>query len=409
MPLIVFRTVVLVALLFACVCITGNAQINPDLTSPSIVINLPSRTLELYSGNSLIKVYPVAIGKPSTPSPLGSFSIFEKEVDPAWYPPRTGEVVPSGPNNPLGYRWMGFFSLYGMHGTNAPWAIGMAVSNGCIRMHEEDVEELFEVVPYGTPVRITYDRIKVRIDAKGQASIGIYPDIYGYQAVTLEQVKSRLAVSGLSGFLTDDELVRLIQEEADQQVIFARTHNLKVNGKLLADHAMTVNDTMIVPVWPVAGALGATIAWDEESLLVRGEKRAVAGMVKGDRIYVSAASAQLLFGGQQVWQAEDNTLEIDVMGLFLNGRPLPGDVQTVDRILAIPLLPLAEAVGQKLVRASDNSFWLHGKKVPVTLIADQPYIQITKVYEVFQAYVYWNQQARSIELTYPFHVSGGND
>jgi L,D-transpeptidase ErfK/SrfK len=409
MPLTVFRTAVLVAFFFACGLISGNAQINPDLASPSIVINLPSRTLELYSGNDLIKVYPVAIGKPSTPSPLGNFSVFEKEVDPWWYPPSTGEAVPSGPFNPLGYRWMGFAPLYGMHGTNAPWAIGTAVSNGCIRMHEEDVEELFEVVPYGTPVRITYDRIKVRIDAKGQASIGIYPDIYGYEAVTLEQVKNRLAASGLSGFLTDGELARLIEEEADQQVVFARIHNLKVNGKLLADHAMTVNDTMFVPVWPVAGALGVIVAWEEENQLVRGEKRAVAGAVKGDRVYVSAASAQLLFGGQQVWQDETNTMEVDVLALFLNGRPLPGDVQTVDRILAIPLQSLAEALGQRPVAAPDKSFWLHGKKVPVTLIADQPYIQITKIYDIFGAYVYWNQQARTIDLTYPFRVQGGND
>jgi L,D-transpeptidase ErfK/SrfK len=409
MPLIVFRTVVLMALFLACASVIGNAQINPDLASPSIVINLPSRTLELYSGNDLIKVYPIAIGKPSTPSPLGRFSIFEKEVDPAWYPPRTGEVVPSGPNNPLGYRWMGFAPLYGMHGTNAPWAIGMAVSNGCIRMHEEDVEELFEVVPYGTPVRITYDRIKVRIDSKGQASIGIYPDIYGYQAVTLEQVKNNLAASGLSGFLADDELVRMMNEEADQQVIFAWIHNLKVNGKLLADHAITVKNTMFVPVWPVAGALSAVIAWEEENQLVRGDKRAVPGTVKGDRVYVNSADAQLLFGGQQVWEAEDNTLSIDVLALFLNGKPLTGDVQTVDHILAVPLLPLAEALGQKLLKASDSSFWLHGKMVPATLIANQPYIQITKIYDMFGAYVYWNQQARTIELTYPFRIKGGND
>lgn len=409
MPLIFFRTAVLFFLVLACGIVSCNAQINPDLVSPSIVINLPSRTLELYSGNDLIKVYPVAIGKPSTPSPLGNFSIFEKEVDPWWYPPRTGEAIPSGPNNPLGYRWMGFANLYGMHGTNAPWAIGSAVSNGCIRMLEEDVEELFAVVPYGTPVRLTYDRIKVRVDAVGQASIGIYPDIYGYQAVTLEQAKNRLAASGMSGFLADDELARLIEQEADQQIIFARIHNLKVNGKLLADHAVTVHDTMLVPVWPLAGALGVLIAWDEETQMVRGEKRSVPGSVKGDRVYVSAADAQLLFGGQQVWQAEDNTLEVDVLALFLNGKPLLGDVQTIDRILAIPLGPLADALGQKLVKAPDKSFWLHGKMVPAVLIADQPYIQITKIYDLFGAYVYWNQQARTIELTYPFRVKGGND
>ena len=231
----------MIILLFAS---SAAAQFNPDLTSPNIVINLPSRTLEFYSGANLVKVYPIAVGKPSTPSPLGYFQIFEKEVNPAWYPPRTGEVVQSGPGNPLGYRWMGFASMYGIHGTNAPWAIGMAVSNGCIRMHERDVEELFEVVPYGTPVRITYDRVKVRIDSDGRASIGIYPDIYGYQGVSLREAKAKLATLGLSGWLDDEEVSRLIREEADTQVSFARVHTIKVNGKPLVEWAVTSKDVM---------------------------------------------------------------------------------------------------------------------------------------------------------------------
>ncbi|MDR3561718.1 MAG: L,D-transpeptidase family protein [Negativicutes bacterium] len=409
MPLFVFRSAVLAALLVSFAVIPCQAKISPAPSSPGIVINLPSRTLDLFSGNELIKTYPVAIGKPSTPTPLGSFAIFEKEVDPWWYPPRTGEAVPSGPDNPLGYRWMGFAPLYGMHGTNAPWAIGQAVSNGCVRMHEEDAEELFEVVPYGTPVQITYERVKVSIDHTGQASIGIYPDIYGYQAVTVAQAKNRLAAKGLDGYLSDAEILRLIQEEADKQIVFAHLGNIRVNGKRLADWAVTVQNVLYIPVWPVAGALNASIAWDEQNQQVRGGKRSVPGTVMGERVFVTARDAQLLFGGQQVWQPEDNILEIDVLELFFNGKPLAADVQVVDGVLAIPLLPLAEAVGQKIIRSPDVSYWLHGSKVPTASIADAPYIQITKIYDVFQTYVYWNQQARSIELTYPFQVKGGND
>lgn len=404
-----FRVVVLTVMFLLSAIIPVDAQLNPDLASPNIVINLPSRTLEFYSGNTLIKVYPIAIGKPSTPTPTGGFYVIEKEVNPWWFPPRTGEAIPSGPYNPLGYRWMAFASVYGIHGTNAPWAIGSAVSNGCIRMYEEDIEELFEVVPYGTPVRVTYDRVKVRIDSKDQASIGIYPDVYGYYTVTLAEVKNKLAEFGLSGLLTDGELFRLIDEEADRQVVFAQLHAIKVNGKQLVDRAITVNSVVHVPVWPVAVALGSNITWDEQSQVIRGEKRTVPATVKGDRIYVSATDAQLLFGGRQVWLPEENIMEIDVLIVFLNGKTLTGDVQAIDGVLAVPLQQLADALGQKLTRTPDNSLLVLGKAVPCSYISEQPYIQITKVFDVFGAYVYWNQQARSIELTYPFRVTGGND
>lgn len=403
------RVAVLAALvLFVCLA-PAAARLNPDLASPSIVLNLPSRTLEFFAGGTLVKTYPVAIGKPSTPSPLGSFAIFEKEVDPWWFPPRTGEVVPSGPHNPLGYRWMGFAPMYGIHGTNAPWAIGLAVSNGCIRMHEADVEELYEVVPYGTPVRVTYDRVKVRVDSNGEVSLGVYPDIYGWRALTVGEVRDALAGRGLGGLLTDGEIAAMIAEEADRQVVFARVHNLRVNGKTLVERAVTLKEVMYVPLWPVAAALGAGVAWDEGGRLARGAKRSVPGTVIGDRVYLAAADAHALFGGQQVFREEENVLAVDVLALFLNGRPLAGDVQVVEGVLAVPVAAVAEALGQKVARGADGSLSVQGTKVPAAIVGGAPYIQLTKVYDVFRAYVYWNQEARSVELTYPFIEKGGSD
>ncbi|WP_227763870.1 L,D-transpeptidase family protein [Zhaonella formicivorans] len=110
-----------------------------------IVIDLNSRHLSWYKGNSLIKTYPVAIGKPSTPTPTGSYQVVNKIINP-------GGV--------LGTRWMGLDiptddGSYGIHGTNNPTSIGQAISNGCIRMYNHDVEELFPQVKIGTPVDIT--------------------------------------------------------------------------------------------------------------------------------------------------------------------------------------------------------------------------------------------------------------
>jgi len=378
------------------------AQLSPDLASPNIVINLPSKTLELYSNTNLIKVYPIAIGKPSTPSPLGNFKIINKEVNPSWIHPQSGNVVISGPDNPLGYRWMEFYPLYGIHGTNAPWTIGSAVSNGCIRMQEENVEELFEVVPYGTPVQITYDRVKVRTDGNGELSIGIYPDIYGGHELSLNEVKTKLMSYGVGDFLRDNELIEIMNAGTGHQTVFARFHKIRVNRKTLSDRAVTYKDALYVPVRPVAIALGINIIWDDQNGMVRCNKQTVPGRLINNQLFVTGENARVLFGGQQTWIPEENVYDVDAVTVSINSRVVTSDVHMLDGILAVPMIPLADAIDQKVIRHLDGDYWLQGRKVPVSLIADIPYIQITKIYDVFQAYVYWNQEARSIELTYPF-------
>ncbi len=102
----------------------------------------------------VLKVYPVAVGKKETQTPEGWYKIIEKVEDPPWY--KEHEIIPPGdPKNLLGTRWMGLDQKgYGIHGTRNPRSIGGAVSHGCIRMVNRDVEELFDWVPVGTEVAI---------------------------------------------------------------------------------------------------------------------------------------------------------------------------------------------------------------------------------------------------------------
>ena len=387
----------------------GDAASQPDLISPSIVLNLPSRTLELFSGSALIKVYPIAIGKPSTPSPLGNFSIINKEYDPSWYPPRGGYVVPSGPDNPLGYRWMGFLPLYGIHGTNAPWAIGEAVSNGCIRMKEEDVEEIFEVVPYGTPVHITYERTKVRINDQ-QLSLGIYPDVYGYGDVSVWEVRQKLNNYGLGWVVPDEMIIHLIREETDRQVVLAQFYKLKVNDKVLVERVIAQQDAVHIPVWAVAKQLNVNIVRDELTQTIKSGNFTVPGVEKGNILCVSPENLQLLFGGKVVVTNEDKTVAVNFYHVAFNGRTLRGDARMVGEVLAVPALALVDAMGQKPVwDGKAQTLFAQGTTIPVSMIGDQPYIPITKIYEYFKAYVYWNQEGYSVELTYPFSPTKGND
>ena len=109
--------------------------------SYSITVNTSTRTLTLYRNGQWVKSYPVAVGKPSTPTPKGTFTIVNKAVN---------------PGGPFGSRWMGLSKPhYGIHGTNNPSSIGKAVSNGCIRMYNKDVNELYNLVSIGTVVKIT--------------------------------------------------------------------------------------------------------------------------------------------------------------------------------------------------------------------------------------------------------------
>ena len=118
-----------------------------------IVISLADRKLVLYEGEHALRVYDVAVGKRSTPSPQGKFAIINRVPNPTWYGP--AGVVPPGKSNPLGSRWMGLsVKGYGIHGTNVPSSIGKAASHGCIRMRKQDLEELFEMVTVGTTVEL---------------------------------------------------------------------------------------------------------------------------------------------------------------------------------------------------------------------------------------------------------------
>ncbi|MBR0102353.1 MAG: L,D-transpeptidase, partial [Selenomonadaceae bacterium] len=122
-----------------------------------IYINVASRLMTFYDGNIKVAVYHLGLGKVSTPTPTGYYQVRAKEINPPWIDPSDPEYdVPSGPDNPLGYRWMEIQGNYGIHGTNRPDSIGGYVSNGCIRMREQDVEALFDAVEVGTPVEITY-------------------------------------------------------------------------------------------------------------------------------------------------------------------------------------------------------------------------------------------------------------
>ena len=134
-----------------------------------IIINSRRNTLRYYVSGKLVRSYSCATGAGGTPTPQGKFSIFEKLENRPYY--KAG-IKGGAPNNPLGPRWMQFKSGgYAIHGTNVDSSIGNNVSHGCVRMHNQDVIELYSMVPYGTTVIV---KNTSQSDKEIAAGYGIY-------------------------------------------------------------------------------------------------------------------------------------------------------------------------------------------------------------------------------------------
>ncbi len=162
--------------------ILPNRYIIPQAERKGLVLNLPEMRLYYFPKSKKgekprIITHPVSIGRMDWETPLGKTKIVGKKKNPTWTPPQSlkdeaitqgdpplPDIVPAGPDNPLG-----LFALrlgvqngsYLIHGTNKPFGVGMRVSHGCVRMYPEDIESLFGQIPIGTTVQLINQPIKV--------------------------------------------------------------------------------------------------------------------------------------------------------------------------------------------------------------------------------------------------------
>ncbi len=158
------------------------AQASPSATlaiaSPgperSLVLHRSKRQVVVLEDGRELRRFPVAVGMPGWETPLGRFQVIEMAPNPVWKHPVSGKLYPPGPDNPLGSRWIGFYRdcagrsgfngqqhlevkgcvTAGFHGTPQRETVGQAVSHGCVRMYDENVRDLFELVRMGTVVTV---------------------------------------------------------------------------------------------------------------------------------------------------------------------------------------------------------------------------------------------------------------
>lgn len=175
----------------------------------SLTINIAQRLL-VFVEQERVTTYPVTVGRRTWPTPVGAFTIVEKEINPAWDVPISiqremkaqGKPVitrmEASALNPLGAHWLRL-SLpgLGIHGTNAPSSIYRFASHGCIRMHPDDVAELFGRVDRGTTGVLIYQPVILGIIG-GRVWLEANPDEYRRGPNALQYVRSAAERGGVT-------------------------------------------------------------------------------------------------------------------------------------------------------------------------------------------------------------------
>jgi L,D-transpeptidase ErfK/SrfK len=154
----------------------STSWILPDLKEyDGIILNLSEMRLYYFlrkNRSNMVMTFPIGIGSEGKETPVGTFKIVEKIVNPPWHVPASirkekpelPAVVPAGPNNPLGaYAMRLSEGTVLIHGTNRPYAVGRKASHGCIRMYPEDIPKLFRSVPNKTKVTIVRQPVKIGV------------------------------------------------------------------------------------------------------------------------------------------------------------------------------------------------------------------------------------------------------
>lgn len=204
----------------------------PQGEPKGVIINIPEMRLYYFherqkDGPLLVSTYPVGLGRDDWRTPKGTFKITGKTKDPTWIIPesireerirekgRYEKMIAGGsPDNPLGkFRFELSMPGYRIHGTNIPWGVGMQVSHGCVRLYPEDIEQLFPMVPTGSPGEFAYQPVKIGA-RDGRIYAEVHPDIYTQTPGLFSEARRILAELGWTELVDTKRLERAVEEQS---------------------------------------------------------------------------------------------------------------------------------------------------------------------------------------------------
>lgn len=167
--------------------------ITQSVSGRQVIINVPQTRLFVLENGKLTHVFPIAVGKSLTKTPVGEYKVTDIRHNPTWFVPasiqaemrQSGKpvetVVPPGPNNPLGPVFIRFGEPalgLGMHGTNAPSSVPGFRSHGCVRLRSPDALKLAALMEKGVPVTVTYQPVLLSNDEQGHLWVTAFADRY---------------------------------------------------------------------------------------------------------------------------------------------------------------------------------------------------------------------------------------
>jgi L,D-transpeptidase ErfK/SrfK len=204
----------------------------PQVVPEGVTVNIPEMRLYFFhrrkgDGATLVTTFPVGLGRDEWRTPNGRFRVSGKTKNPTWVIPdsireerirekgRFEKLIPGGdPDNPLGkYRLELSLPMYRIHGTNIPWGVGMQVSHGCVRLYPEDIEQLFPMVPIGSPGEFVYQPVKIGARG-GRIFAEVHPDIYTQVPGMFSEARRILSELGWQDRVDAEMLERVVREQS---------------------------------------------------------------------------------------------------------------------------------------------------------------------------------------------------
>lgn len=192
--------------------VVDNRHIAFALIPDGVVINIPQRMLFVFRDGRLADAWPVTVGRPDWPTPVGSFYVASHRLDPTWHVPPAireemeedgidvGDEVKPGPKNPLGKHFLGLdHGSIGIHATNHPLSIFLFGSHGCIRLGPDAAAKLFRSVSDSEPVEIVYQPVALAVLEDGRIFLESDSDPYEKGRAHIEDVRAAARTAGLQG------------------------------------------------------------------------------------------------------------------------------------------------------------------------------------------------------------------
>jgi hypothetical protein len=303
--------------------------------------------------------YPVCVGTSATPTPQGEYTVIYKTVKPNWI--NKGVVVPPGPENPLGERWIGITKGIGIHGNNNPASIGTYASAGCIRMYNRDVEE-YELVPAGTPVSISYERTAIFEDKySGEKAVIIYPDSYKQSGTLSGQLQEKLMNAGIPETLVK-KAEELLKKSGKRPRLVSEGIGIFLNSSTVTCDSFAEQGEVYINNRAAEEVFGITAGIAEQYGI--GVKEA------GNGIYVNLTQTVAAFGGSMSYDQAIGNAYVSMKLIKVNGAFAglnSGDLDRRDYIAAEALRQLEydyaeDAVdinlfGKMLMKMKKNKIW----------------------------------------------------